>query len=135
MKYKTFGTTVVSLLLLVSALAWGEGIWETPWLPIGGMLLHDVHFVDPQQGWAVGTSVDVGFIGHKDGDDWKTQFQDVKFHPEAVQFLTDTKGWVAGWREIGDEKTEGVTLSTEDGGEHWSERHQFPWRISKMPDQ
>lgn len=129
---------IILSLLLVNMFAWSDGIWQTPSLPTmkgpRALCFRDVYFVGPQQGWVVGYSLlnESGFIAHTSGNGWQTQFRASQFDPEAVQFLTNVKGWVAGNRRIGDKETEGILLSTEDGGIHWSERHQFPWNIYQM---
>ena len=91
MRYDISCIIILSLSLLVSAFAWGEGVWELPWLslPFGSHIrLSDVYFVDPQRGWTVGQ----GFIAHTDGGGWEAQYYDPQFYPRAVQFLTPTKG-------------------------------------------
>jgi photosystem II stability/assembly factor-like uncharacterized protein len=123
---------------MIGDFAWGEGIWHAPWLPMmrngRALCFRAAHFVSPQRGWAVGDSVlsDVGFIAYTSGNGWQAQFQVSHFHPRDIQFLTNMKGWVAGWREIGDKQTEGVLLSSEDGGKHWNERHRLPWNVGQI---
>lgn len=127
MAYKIF--IIPFLLLFASAFVRGEGVWVAPWLPVNslGMRIQDVHFINAQQGWTVGYLGKVGFIGHTDGNGWRAQFCAPEFYPQAVQFISERRGWVAGMR---DEK--GILLFTEDSGEHWIERHQFPWRLSGL---
>lgn len=127
----------LSFLLLVNTLAWSEGIWDSPWFPVtpySGWSFNDVYFVEPGQGWMVGvTTVEgTGFIAHTDGNGWKPQLYSLHLVPVSVQFLTATKGWVAGYRWIENKKREGVLLYTEDGGKHWRERHRFPWALYNM---
>ena len=134
MRYYRSGVAILSILLLASAFAWGEGAWELIYGPSRGLSFYDVSFVDSQYGWAVARDLNGnGFIAHR-GDDgiWRYQLHVSRFYPEAIQFLTREKGWIAGWRDMDDEKTEGMLLSTEDGGENWIERHRFPWEIRQM---
>ncbi len=137
MKHKPFYIVILFFLLLFSINSWGDGTWRYPWLPmaiLSGWFFNDVHFTQPQRGWLVGSSIagDAGFIAHTDGNGWEVQLQVPHLRLGSVQFLTDMKGWAAGWRKIESGGTEGALFYTQDGGRHWEESHQFQWNIYQI---
>ena len=80
-----------------------------------------VCFANPDRGWAVG---DRGVIWHtRDGGrTWKLQSTPIKCRWEAVQFLDDNNGWVAGSiTQPYSQLTKAVLLKTRNGGEQWTE--------------
>lgn len=81
--------------------------------------LTDVSFVDRGRGWVVGEG---GLIwGTADGGQtWEKQASGVACRLERVQFLPDGSGWAAGgWAWPYSPDTQGVVLSTRDGGQNW----------------
>ncbi|MBX3414067.1 MAG: hypothetical protein KF708_15375 [Pirellulales bacterium] len=81
--------------------------------------LADIHFVDPQQGWAVG---DRGVVWHtRDaGQTWQRQESGVNCPLTAVHFLDAQTGWIAGrFTEPYTQNSRGVMLRTRDGGATW----------------
>lgn len=83
--------------------------------------LHDVQFVSPDVGWAVG---DRGVIWKTEdaGRTWRLQKSPVDGSLQKVCFLTDRVGWIVGegmtaYTRIG----YGVVLFTDDGGKRWRE--------------
>jgi photosystem II stability/assembly factor-like uncharacterized protein len=135
MKNRVFWMSIFSLLSLAHTLTWGEGVWHPPWLPVrpwSRLGFHDAYFTNPQRGWIVGASKDVGFIAHKEGEGWRIQLCAPRFYPMSVQFLTKLEGWVAGYRQREDKRWEGFLLRTEDGGENWIDSHRFPYRIYQL---
>ena len=82
-------------------------------------MLHDVTFVDAQQGWAVG---DRGVIWHTadGGHHWELQTSgvDCPLRPSSLSTLS------MAWRRAARPgrsamRSHGVWLETRDGGEHW----------------
>lgn len=103
-----------------------------PTLDISRPLLDDatlrsVHFVDPDQGWAVG---DYGVILHtKDGGtNWIHQDSGVRCRLLDIDFRTPQFGIaVGGWYETDTGMSRGVVLRTNDGGETWTQlRGELP---------
>jgi len=81
--------------------------------------LHDVCFVSPEAGWAVG---DRGTIWHTDdgGENWRLQDSGVGCPLHSVWFLDQRVGWAAGgWSQPYHRGSRGVLLSTTDGGQSW----------------
>lgn len=86
----------------------------------GDAALHDVWFVTPDCGWAVG---DHGAIWHttNGGRAWQLQESGVTCPLESVCFLDAERGWAAGgWTHPYTHITTGVLVGTEDGGAHWT---------------
>lgn len=77
--------------------------WETDFT--------DVHFLNTQNGWAVGWN---GVIARtiNGGTTWATQTNNIGYHLEAVHFISGTTGWVVGHR--------GTILRTTNGGTTWT---------------
>ncbi len=82
--------------------------------------LHDVWFVDPLHGWAVG---DRGVVWHTDdgGQNWTLQPSGHDGPLYSVFFLDSKTGWAAGGRTVPlTHRSEGVILVTRDGGASWA---------------
>jgi len=83
--------------------------------------LHDVCFVSPSLGWAVG---DRGTIWHTGdgGRHWSLQRPGVACPLYSVWFLDQRVGWAAGgFSRPYRHGSSGVLLSTEDGGRTWKQ--------------
>lgn len=81
--------------------------------------LHDLSFVSPQEGWAVG---DRGVIWHTSdgGRRWELQESGVACPLYSVCFVNARLGWAAGGIAHPFLHTStGVVLMTEDGGQRW----------------
>ncbi|MDH3719715.1 MAG: YCF48-related protein, partial [Planctomycetota bacterium] len=90
--------------------------------------LHDVFFVDPARGWAVG---DRGAIWRTldGGQHWALQNVQVDCPLKSVFFLNEKTGWAAGG--VSDpytQTTHGVLLRTDDGGHTWAR-----WKRALLP--
>jgi len=82
--------------------------------------LHDVSFVGPSLGFAVGTRGTVRKTTDG-GQTWELLPTPVACDWKAVQFLTDRIGWIAGGAIAADGRTtQGCVLATRDGGESWT---------------
>ncbi|MBN1589162.1 MAG: hypothetical protein JW888_06585 [Pirellulales bacterium] len=82
--------------------------------------LHDVCFVSPLLGWAVG---DRGAIWHTNdgGQHWRLQRSGVGCPLRSVCFLDERVGWIAGgFSHPYRHGSTGVLLMTENGGETWT---------------
>lgn len=87
-------------------------VFSGTWSPI----LHDMHFLDTQVGWAVGPTYDNEgrILSTTDGGTtWSFQKSDTPLW--GVWFISPTEGWVVG--------DEGTILYTTDGGESWREQN------------
>ena len=124
---------VLTIFLLVfTASLLFAGDWEKVDVPLGNTL-YSVHFVDANNGWAVGES---GAIIHtSDGETWQKQdspMSDLILYD--VYFVDAQNGWAVGGaplgmaapgkniklnRQQGDNSTFYVIIHTEDGGESW----------------
>ncbi|MFI4874835.1 MAG: YCF48-related protein [Blastopirellula sp. JB062] len=83
--------------------------------------LHDVHFQDPQVGFAVG---DHGAIWatRNGGASWDQIRSDVDVALHAIYFADQERGWIVGGTVTPySRKTQGVVLRTLDGGRTWRE--------------
>ena len=69
----------------------------------------DTHFVDAQNGWAVGSS---GVIAHTTdgGKTWLPQHSGINENLRQVEFIDEKHGWIFG---------PGILLRTENAGETW----------------
>ncbi len=97
---------------------------QTEWPPnfLEDADLHDVHFVDSSNGWAVG---DRGLILHSadGGHTWKTQSAPTDCSLRGVHFIDRQHGWVAGSGGMPYlNRSFGVVLRTTDGGKTWSKQ-------------
>lgn len=82
--------------------------------------LRSVHFIDPDQGWAVG---DCGVILKTidGGTNWLHQESGVRCRLLDVTFRTSKIGIaVGGWYETDTGMSRGVILRTNDGGDSWT---------------
>lgn len=82
-------------------------------------VLRDIHFADPDRGWAVG---DLGTIWHTTdgGQSWRPQNSGTPCNLRSVHFSTVERGLAAGgWYESDTGIGRGVLLRTSDGGETW----------------
>ncbi|MBX3506936.1 MAG: hypothetical protein KF895_15770 [Parvibaculum sp.] len=73
--------------------------------------LRDVHFINEQNGWAVG---DKGIILHSadSGKTWVAQSSSVQTDLYGVHFVSQDVGWVVGGN--------GIILYTKNGGQNWN---------------
>ena len=82
--------------------------------------LHDLFFLDPDRGWAVGDR-GVVWVTSNGGRTWNRQDVNVDCPLHSVYFADDNHGWIAGgWIEPHTHRTNGVILRTVDGGRHWT---------------
>lgn len=90
--------------------------------------LHDVFFLDPDRGWAVGER---GAIWTTDdgGRSWRAQESPQACRWESVWFVDAKNGWVVGgWHHPGTFQSRGAVLRTRDGGLNW-----MPVPVSTLP--
>lgn len=82
--------------------------------------LYGVHFVDAEEGWAVGDS---GVIWHTvdGGSHWERQKSGTRASLRGVHFITPYTGWAVGRRDELGLGPIGIVLHTRDGGWHWEE--------------
>jgi len=89
----------------------------------GDARLHDIYFVNPQRGWAVG---DRGVIWttFDGGTNWQLQATPIDCTLRSVQFLDESFGIAVGnyWFPPANQGR-GVILLTRDGGKSWQLRH------------
>jgi photosystem II stability/assembly factor-like uncharacterized protein len=119
---------VTGVVVLVAAAVVGGWAWSTPMTTARGgasafyedATLYGVHFVDADEGWAVG---DEGVIWHTvdGGQHWERQKSGTRASLRGVHFLTPYTGWIVGRREEFGLGPVGVVLHTRDGGWHWEE--------------
>ena len=84
--------------------------------------LRSVHFIDAQEGWAVG---DEGVILHTidSGRHWERQTTGTHASLRSVHFLTPFVGWAVGRAELPyGMGSVGVVLFTRDGGLEWKQQ-------------
>jgi photosystem II stability/assembly factor-like uncharacterized protein len=84
--------------------------------------LRSVHFIDTQEGWAVG---DEGVILHTidGGRHWERQSTGTRASLRSVHFLTAFVGWAVGREELPyGMGSVGVVLFTRDGGLEWKKQ-------------
>lgn len=84
----------------------------------GDVLLYDIHFVTPEQGWAVG-EFGVIFTTVDGGKTWSSQKSGVETTLFGVHFTDPQHGFATGIEE--------VLLRTADGGQNW-EKVKVPGR-------
>ena len=83
--------------------------------------LHDVFFFDADRGWAVGDrgAIWTTFDG---GREWYPQSSGITCQLNAISFLDENNGWVAGgWSQAYSHRTTGIVLQTRDGGRTWKQ--------------
>jgi photosystem II stability/assembly factor-like uncharacterized protein len=106
----------LSLLLVALGL---PAAWGADPRPFEDAALHAVHFVDAEEGWAVG---DDGVVWHTldHGQSWERQPTGVRASLRAVHFVNLSTGWIAGREELPHNGgSSGVLLYTRDGGVKW----------------
>ncbi len=90
--------------------------------------LYDVQFIDPDLGWAVGSS---GVILHTrdGGESWSLQPSLVPYTLQDVCFVNSESGYVVGgWYEPDTGLSRGLILRTSNGGKSWTPlSHDLPW--------
>lgn len=82
--------------------------------------LHDILFLDPDRGWAVG---DRGVIWQTEdgGRRWRLVDSPTTARLRSVCFVDDQHGWIAGgWIHPYTQRTSAVLLRTENGGKKWT---------------
>lgn len=82
--------------------------------------LHDVVFLDPDRGWAVG---DRGVIWQTEdaGRRWQLIDSPTTARLRSICFVDDQHGWIAGgWIHPYTHRTSAVLLRTENGGKKWN---------------
>lgn len=118
-------TAVIRIACIIGCLAAATGdAAEPPELRIdldrrADAVLRDIHFADPDRGWAVG---DLGTIWHTadGGQSWRPQNSGTSCNLRSVHFSTVERGLaVGGWYESDTAIARGVLLRTSDGGETW----------------
>jgi photosystem II stability/assembly factor-like uncharacterized protein len=91
----------------------GGETWRPVHLPSGGGDVHDLEFLDGQEGWAAGTQ-----IAHTDdgGETWHTLFRSESENgyltANAVHFVDESRGWLVGHVA--------TLMRTDDGGRDWT---------------
>lgn len=73
--------------------------------------LQGVHFINEQNGWAVGDSGTI-LVTRDSGGNWNTQTSNSTQDLNAVHFVSHKLGWAAG--------SGGTILTTRDGGNTWA---------------
>lgn len=84
---------------------------EYGWQLHDSAALHGVHFIDEQNGWAVGDSGTI-LVTRDSGNNWNTQTGSFPQDLNAVHFVNHKLGWAAG--------NNGTILTTRDGGNTWA---------------
>ncbi|MGH7496475.1 MAG: YCF48-related protein [bacterium] len=72
--------------------------------------LQAIHFVDAENGWAVGTSGTI-IVSRDGGQTWEAQMSGTTSALTSVRFIDAARGWVVG--------VDGTILATHDGGQTW----------------
>ena len=87
---------------------------------LGDAELHDVLFLDPDRGWAVG---DRGVIWQTEdgGRRWRLVDSPTTSRLRSICFVDEQHGWIAGgWIHPYTHRTSAVLLRTENGGKKWT---------------
>src|SRR3954471_18361456 len=81
--------------------------------------LRALHFVDANEGWAVG---DDGVIWHTidAGESWERQKTGVRGSLRSVCFLNPFTGWAVGREELPGGGSAAIIMATTDGGLKWN---------------
>lgn len=87
-----------------------EGGWYAQYSDVHKLFM-DVHFVDAENGWAVGT-LNTIMRTSNGGNNWHPQDPPPSAHYYSVHFVDAKTGWAAGTQVV----------HTTDGGETWIER-------------
>ena len=94
-----------------------------------GCSLLGVYFIDGITGWAVGENGMI-FQTENGGNEWKISTIPGLSNGwlSNVFFVNKDKGWAVGVKKLGNGETNGIIVSTEDGGEKWTvdEREDLP---------
>lgn len=84
---------------------------EYGWQLHDSVALNGVHFIDEQNGWAVGDSGTI-LVTRDSGNTWNTQTGSFAQDLNAVHFVNHKLGWAVG--------NNGAILTTRDGGNTWA---------------
>src|SRR5205814_5407389 len=89
--------------------------------------LHGGIFCNNRKGWAVGDAKGVGLIllTEDAGKSWRPQYQVGGYKLSglhAVWFADEQHGWTVGEVQQNG-RTQGIILSTDDGGHHWAKQY------------
>ncbi len=101
----------------------GGQTWETRIAPTEGWVLHSIHFVDQQHGWATGSGN--ALIRTSDGGkSWERLKLPIYMSWIKVHFVNSQIGYVAGGIGYKDRRTDNIVygieiLQTVDGGKSW----------------
>lgn len=101
------------------ARATGEPASSSP-ETLGDATLHDVFFLDPDRGWAVG---DRGVVWETSdgGRHWRLTDSPTTACLRSISFVDENHGWIAGgWIHPYSRRTSGVLLRTDNGGRTWT---------------
>jgi photosystem II stability/assembly factor-like uncharacterized protein len=101
----------------------GGQTWEGKSLPSLPGILKAVHFVDEQNGWAVGEGGAI-IATHDGGESWSPQQSGVASELTSIDFVDATHGWAAGPGK--------VLLKTDDGGTRWITQFTFSSPIRQI---
>ena len=86
--------------------------------------LHDLSFINSDEGWAIGDSIILNTTNGGDSWSFKKLTQPLSFEQASgiftqIQFLDDKNGWIAGNASSAFGYQEYVILKTSDGGANW----------------
>lgn len=101
----------------------GGETWEGKSLPPLSGVLRAVHFVDEQNGWAVGGGGAI-LATHDGGETWSLKQSGVASELTTVDFVDADHGWAGG--------PGGVLLKTDDGGTRWMPQFTFSAPIRQI---
>ncbi|HUG71506.1 MAG TPA: YCF48-related protein [Pirellulaceae bacterium] len=115
---------IAALLLLLARTDWRQ-VNAQPASTLPEMLadaaLHDIFFLDADQGWAVGDR-GVIWMTEDGGRRWRLADSPVNCSLHSIHFVDDQHGWiVGGWTQPYSHRTSGVVLRTENGGRRWTQ--------------
>jgi photosystem II stability/assembly factor-like uncharacterized protein len=102
---RVFFTTLI--LVFAATFAYGQWIVQESGT---SSFLSDVHFVDANHGWAVGSTNTILHTSDG-GENWEAQEVDPSSNYSAVFFIDNQEGWAVG--------NLGKIVHTVDGGENW----------------
>lgn len=114
---------------------WDEKLIQQPGIEIQS--LNSIHFVDAQNGWAVGLDSNDNGVMLKTtdgGQNWAISKVSFKQHPTVVYFADTQTGWMGGSTLMPgqEEESEGGPsdiLYTTDGGTTWTAQRRVPVSI------
>ena len=122
--------------------SWTETLMEQPGVHI--TVLNSIHFINPNEGWAVGaerdsegTLIESYLLKTTDGGvTWITSKLNSKQIPTTVFFADSNKGWIGGATPpLGEEEGAGgpsAILGTTDGGHTWQPQINLPLSIMEI---